>query len=797
MKKIYKKSLRDLLKNKLQYISVFIVILLGTALFLGFSTTSSFMDNYLKTYCKDYNMPDLWVYYSGITKDQADEIFDIDDVDQIEARYTYDVSVNYDDGHQSKLTLTSYDEDSNITEPYVCKGRLPENDHEMTVDREYADANDISIGDELTVSLEGCDIDMEVVGTVESVEHMLKLANSLSDIPDHEAYGIGYFYTDTIKAEFGAQPDYNQVIVTADKDTDVYKLSDEIKDKTEDYNYINAANRQMNTGYASFSANVDQNKRFGFICPVIFFLIAAMILFITISNLINTQRTQIGVMKALGYKKSMIVKHYMFNSIAVSILGTVVGGVIGNIVMPRILVAALLRQLDVPEVTFGFHYLNIIPAALLMSAIAAVATLLSCRKPLKEGPASAMRPKSPKADHKILMERIPGLWSSMKTDSKMAMRNIFSNKKRTILSILGITGSMMLIVVGFGLKDSCNELLKIQYKDILISDVEVNFNYAVRNDSGMYDYTDVKDIELPEGTKALAYTSIPSEVHVGSGDAEEIIYASLVSFDGDYEDYISILDKNDKNIDIKDDGVVISQSIANKYGYKTGDKIKLRTIDSNYESTDIEAEINDISYQYLTQEIYCTEAFMESYDIDPNPLNMYVNVEKGTSAKDVAAEFGDMKEVSAARMIDDIEADAVEFTSVIVMDTIVLSIVAFLISLAVISSISNINYIERKRVLATMKSTGYSNGRIFKVFVKENMFVSVIGGLLGIPAGIGLLFSVLDLVQTTTCAYPKPPVLLNVTISFCMILVYSLIANLTVRRKIKKLNTIETLKAVE
>ena len=399
MKKIYKKSLRDLLKNKLQYISVFIVILLGTALFLGFSTTSSFMDNYLKTYCKDYNMPDLWVYYSGITKDQADEILDIDDVDKIEARYTYDVSVDYDDGHQSKLTLTSYDEDSNITEPYVCKGRLPENDHEMTVDREYADANDISIGDELTVSLEGYDIDMEVVGTVESVEHMLKLANSLSDIPDHEAYGIGYFYTDTIKAEFGAQPDYNQVIVTADKDTDVYKLSDEIKDKTEDYNYINAANRQMNTGYASFSANVDQNKRFGFICPVIFFLIAAMILFITISNLINTQRTQIGVMKALGYRKSMIAKHYMFNSIAVSILGTVVGGVIGNIVMPRILVAALLRQLDVPEVTFGFHYLNIIPAALLMSAIAAVATLLSCRKPLKEGPASAMRPKSPKADH--------------------------------------------------------------------------------------------------------------------------------------------------------------------------------------------------------------------------------------------------------------------------------------------------------------------------------------------------------------------------------------------------------------
>ena len=287
MKKIYKKSLRDLLKNKLQYISVFIVILLGTALFLGFSTTSSFMDNYLKTYCKDYNMPDLWVYYSGITKDQADEILDIDDVDKIEARYTYDVSVDYDDGHQSKLTLTSYDEDSNITEPYVCKGRLPENDYEMTVDREYADANDISIGDELTVSLEGCDIDMEVVGTVESVEHMLKLANSLSDIPDHEAYGIGYFYTDTIKAEFGAQPDYNQVIVTADKDTDVYKLSDEIKDKTGDYNYINAANRQMNTGYASFSANVDQNKRFGFICPVIFFLIAAMILFITISNLIK------------------------------------------------------------------------------------------------------------------------------------------------------------------------------------------------------------------------------------------------------------------------------------------------------------------------------------------------------------------------------------------------------------------------------------------------------------------------------------------------------------------------------
>lgn len=795
MKTIYKKALRDLLKNKFQYSCVLLVVILGSALFLGFSSTARVEDEFLEDYVTEYNLPDLWVYYSSVSDREADIIADIDGVEDAAARFQGDLTVDFD-GRQSKLTMMSYNKDSDLAKAYVCDGKMPEEPYEVAVDAEYADANDLEIGDEIQISINNHEMTMNVVGLVESAEYMIKLPDTMSDIPDPEAYGIGFFNFDTITEELGGEIPYNQIIVKIKDDADANDVAKKIEEKADKDTFVYCASRKLNTGYSMIESHVEQNTRLGFMFPAVFYLIAAVIVFITLSNTINSQRTQIGVMKALGYKNSKIVMHYMLDSLVISVVGTVAGGILGNIVVPKILIFALKRQFDIPTIEPKFYIMNIIPSVLLMSAFAAAATVLSCRKMQKENAASEMRPLTPGIDHKLLLEKASGIWDKFKMDSRIVLRNIFLNKRRMILSMIGIVGSTAVIIAGIGLKQSVDKLLVVQYQKILKSDAEVSLLNTVNLEDGSAEVVDPEKIELPEGTDALKYTRLLCEF---KPNADDIIYVNVVAFeDDDYEDFFSILNEDGENIKLNDDGFIISQRIANKYGYKVGDTVTFTNIDSNYETVGIEGKVTGISYQYLSQDVFCTPEFLARNGITPKTLNMYVNIiDEKLNYEDIEDKFLDMPEVLAVKSIDKIEQDEIEWCEVIILDAIVMAIVAMIISLAVISCISSINYLERRRVLATMKACGYSNRQIFKLFVRENLFITVIGAIIGVPVGMKILAFVLNMSETTTCAYPYPPVALNCTIAVVLVIVYTLIANLTVRRKIKKLNMVEILKNVE
>lgn len=790
MKKIYTNSMRDMMKNKFKFISVLVVVILGSMFYIGFNATSDIEREYIDDYYNDTAFPDLWAYFSAADEGMLEKVNDVEGVETAALRYAYDFKCEKED-KESVLSMMSYNDAASIAKPYLVDGKLPSEAYEAALDKEYAEANSVEIGDEMTLWLGSSSVDFKVTGFIESSEYLIKLQDSLSDVPDYTRYGIGFFGEETISSEFGGSIPYNQIVIRLEDDADDEKVKESIEEAL-GKDLLYCATRDLTSSYSLYQAHIEQSRNLSYVGPFLFFVIAAVMMFITVSNMINSQRTQIGIMKALGYSRTMIYMHYFSSAAVVSVIGVVAGGIIGMLVVPDFMFMALDKQFDVPGLESSIRFGNILSPVVIMLLFAAAAVWLSCRKILKESAASSMRPAAPSKSGKLLLERCPSVWKRLSTEMRLVIRNIFFNKKRAILCMFGIAGSMAMVVMGIGLNDSVMDLIDIQFEDVIKCDAKAVINTldtddAISSGSGY-------EIQLPDGASSLRFTSALCKI--GSGDDD--FKASVVAFDGDNKDYYSVIDEDGHDISIEEDGVIISKRISKKYGYKKGDTITIKMVDPNCENVTFEAEVKNISTQYFTQEIYCTPDFLVKNGITPAMNNMYINIDENKITydelkKDMTAENG----ISEIKPIKEMRENMDEYCEYMYVDTIIMAVVAFIISLAVISSISSINYSERKRSLATMKVLGYSHRRIFRMISMENVFITLAGAIIGIPGGAFLLKYVLEVESTDTCSFPYPSVTLNITIAFVMVIIFTIIANFTIWGKIKKLELVKTLKTVE
>ena len=284
---LFRKTRRDIWGNKVQFFAILVIVLLGSMFFAGFSSLADVQDNYIKKYYKEYNLPDVWAYYSGITKKQAEKIEEVDGVKSIYPRHTLSVTV-FD--KNSQLMMMSYDSDVKIGKLYVEKGRVAKNAKEIVIDVEYAKANKLEIGNKIKVKYNNNKTELKIVGFIESTEYLSKIQDSLADVPNHKAYGIAYFSKESTKKIIGADnPLYNEVLIDIKKSADVEKIRKEISKKTKKANYLYCISRSLNGSYASFKSEIEQNKNYSYLFPLVFFLIAAAMIFITVNKLTEAQ----------------------------------------------------------------------------------------------------------------------------------------------------------------------------------------------------------------------------------------------------------------------------------------------------------------------------------------------------------------------------------------------------------------------------------------------------------------------------------------------------------------------------
>lgn len=557
-----------------------------------------------------------------------------------------------------------------------------------------------------------------------------------------------------------------------------------------DRNYI--------TTCVAYAQDSERIGNIGNVFPVIFFLVAALVSLTTMTRMVEEERVQIGTLKALGYRKSSIAAKYVMYAFLATMLGGTIGTLIGQIIFP----AVIMNAYKIAYVTLTDFVTPIHLKYSLISMIAAVvsttaATLAACYKELLAAPAELMRPAAPKIGKRVFLERITFIWKHLNFSNKAAVRNLFRYKKRLFMTVLGIGGCMGLLLVGFGVKDSIMTIGDRQYNFIHTYQVKMTLADADTDEERQ----EVLDSVLKEPTTKAAMLSHESTIDAccgANGEKKQSTYLFIPSDADELDEFVSLQNRiSGQKYTLDDEGVIISEKLAALLDVSEGDDIYLEVSSLNYKPVKVMhiAENYYYHYVYMTPECY-QSLFGKEIEYD-EIFVVNKDAEDISYENDFSAKYLDNNAVSGITFTRTI-SDRIEsmITSMNIV-TYVLVVSAGLLAFIVLYNLNNINISERQRELATLKVLGFYDGEISMYVFRENIMLTVLGTIFGIFFGIWLhrfviLTAELDIMMFGRQIYTK-----SYIFSILLTIGFSIIVNIVMHWKMKKIDMIESLKSVE
>lgn len=582
-----------------------------------------------------------------------------------------------------------------------------------------------------------------------------------------------------------AKAEFEEEIADAQKKID--DAREELADIEEPDDYV--LTRETNIGYACFDNDANIVEAVSNVFPVFFFLVAALICMTTMNRMVEEQRTQIGVLKALGYSNAAIMAKFMFYAGSAATIGALTGLAGGTWLFPKTIWEGYRIMYTMGELTYlfnGWLALLSVLAAILCSVGAA---FFSCRYELYSVPANLIRPKAPKNGKRIFLEKITFIWKRLKFLHKVSVRNLVRYKKRFFMMILGISGCTALLVAGFGIRDSVANVADQQYDEVQIYDIGVTFDTPLtESDMEMmteqtagvlaqtaYRYEESADIDFKGKTKSV-YMVIPENV-------EEIT------------DFINLHTKQGEAIPYPTVGeAVITAKVAENMGIRAGDEILLRDNDMNVIRVRISALCENFVYNY----IYLNkETYREQIGAEPEYKSAYAIVTEDTDLHAAAAfvsDIGDVLSVSVTRDMRDRISTMMQS-----MDYIVALIIlcAGCLAFIVLYNLTNINITERIREIATIKVLGFYARETADYVFRENLMLTGLGAVVGLLLGKLLHWFIMyniniDMISFKTYISP-----LSYGLSLLLTYVFAVFVNGIMFFKLEKINMAESLKSIE
>ncbi len=548
--------------------------------------------------------------------------------------------------------------------------------------------------------------------------------------------------------------------------------------------------RDTNVGYALFENDSSIVEGIANVFPVFFFLVAALVCMTTMTRMVEEQRTQIGVLKALGYGNGSIMGKYLFYAGSAALGGCAAGYFLGIFIFPLVIWKAYAMMYRLGNVVFVFDWL----AALLCLGASLLCSMgttwVSCRHTLKASAAGLMRPKAPKAGKRIFLERMGFLWNRLKFLHKVSIRNIVRYKKRLFMMVLGISGCTALLVTGFGVRDSVTSIADQQYKEIqtyqlnITLDDEAGENEALRQEiyrvldtlGGEYTcaYETSLDLQTPEGPKSvnLIVAENPSEfgayidLHTPSGEA--------IPYPGPGE-------------------IVLCDKLAGKYRIKAGDGLRLRSQDG----PELSAVMSGVCENYIFNYAYVDR---QTYEEALGPLtfkNLYVNLPQEADVHEVSAALMNLEHVASVQVNADM---LVRFSSMMSsMNYIVFVVIGCAAALAfiVLYNLNNINITERIREIATIKVLGFYRNETSSYVFRENTVLTAMGCALGLVLGKLLHIYVMHEVDIDMISFDVHVRPVSYLLSVLLTFAFTWIVNRIMAGKLNRINMAESLKSVD
>ncbi len=611
-------------------------------------------------------------------------------------------------------------------------------------------------------------------GEAEIEENRQKLADAAAEIADGK-----------MKIADGEVEITDAEAELADAKVEIDDARQELADLDKPSVYV--MGRDTNIGYANLDNDSAIVEGIARVFPVFFFAVAALVCSTTMARMVSDERTEIGTLKALGYSDFRVMWKYILYSGSAAMIGGVIGFVAGSKLFPLAIWTAYKMLYCYSD---GINFVLDLPLAIISLAVALLcsvgSTYLSVKNELREMPASLIRPRSPQAGKRILMERIPLLWRQFKFLHKVSLRNIFRYKKRLFMMILGIGGCTALVLTGFGIGDSIKNIVTFQYDEIMKYDFSVTLVDPADEEFMEEFVTSTADIL----DTAVFLDSSSADLHTDNG------IKSVTLTITDDMDITKLLDLHcdDVSISYPSDGyVVINEKLAELGEYKVGDTIDLYLSETEV----ISAEISGICENYVYNFVYMTAGTYESATSrQPEMKTVYAHG-NGGDVHEIAAKLMGLDGIVNVQVIEDTKNMVSDMMNS--MNYVVLLVIACAAALAfvVLYNLSNINITERIREIATLKVLGFYPVEVSAYVFRENLVLTFIGALIGLPAGVLLHGFVMSQINIDLVSFDVRIVPPSYGYAFGLTLIFTVIVDLFMRVKLNRINMAESLKSIE
>ncbi len=546
--------------------------------------------------------------------------------------------------------------------------------------------------------------------------------------------------------------------------------------------------RGTNIGCACFENDSQIVAQVARIFPIFFILVAALVCMTTMSRMVEEQRTQIGVFKALGYSNAAIMGRLLFYSGSAAVIGAAAGYTIGTILFPRVI--WMTYQLMYIPLTMEYMFdteLAVISGA--VSLICSVGTTwVSCRYELGETAASLMRPKAPKAGKRVLLERIPFIWNRMRFLVKVSVRNIFRYKKRFFMMIVGISGCTALLLTGFGLKDSVAGFADVQYGEVFLTDASMTY--------------EPKDGEIPDEVKTLL------DEHTGGykikresawdlvtdKKTKSITLEAPENYD-QMDDFVRINDLSGNRIPAPKSGeAIVSQSLEERFDVHKGDTITLRDEKLNELKLKVIGVFENHVYHYVFTNI---DTFKDQLGEAGEFNGAYLNFEEGADEYKESAAIAGSKDVKSISVYSEMRERMSKTMKS--LDYVVLLIIVSAAGLAfiVIYNLTNINITERLREIATIKVLGFFRHETSAYVLRENIALTALGTAVGLGLGILLHRFVMQQIVVDMVSFRVRILPMSYVYSIVFTFIFNFLVDLVMETKLERINMAESLKSVD
>ena len=574
------------------------------------------------------------------------------------------------------------------------------------------------------------------------------------------------------------------------------EAKDEIRKAKEELNKFEIVEETTplykNGGFKSLKEDLAKIAIMGRIFPVMFFVIAALVTITTVTRMIEVDRKNIGTLKALGYQNEVITSRYVRYALFAGLLGTTLGCIIGSLVIVEILFVSYTSLYDLPNLVTRVKAQYIL-LSLCVSLISTVfVAWIVTKKELKENTANLMRPKTGTTGKTILLEKIPFLWNKLSFLYKISFRNIFRYKKRLFMTLIGIAGCTALIYAGLGLQNAINSIGDKQFKSIRTLDMEVYLTENIKEEEAGDIIDFVKSKQYVKDVSLIRQQSLTVEAKDNSKD---VFY--IVANSDKIDKYMKIKDKKTKEkIKLDDEGVVLTEKLAGFLDVDVGEKIDI--IDGDAKAT---LKVIGITENYLYNYIYFTPAIYERiYGTEVKYNELFVKTSEIPDEKQEITLSDNIKEndkIAGVIFNKNLEKEFKTSLASLMSIVILFLACASLLSFTVLINLNNINIEERRRELSTIKLLGFYERELESYVFRENIILTVLGTLLGLIIGMAILGIIIEAAEVETIFLVKDINYINLGISIIITILFTLITNFFMKKKIKNVDMVESLKSIE